>query len=59
MACYEKAKLLMRASGNHKQWTNGYPSRDIVAADIAAGNCHVGVHADGSPRIAYQKYSQS
>lgn len=53
MACYEKAKLLMRASGNHKQWTNGYPSRDIVAGDIAAGNCHVGVDADGRVVMAF------
>ena len=37
MACYDIARQLMRASGNHSQWTNGYPSRELVAEDIARG----------------------
>ena len=27
----------MRASGNALQWVNGYPSREVIAADISAG----------------------
>lgn len=47
MSCYDIAKQYMRKSGNHKQWINGYPSREIVTADIAAGNNYVGIDDDG------------
>ena len=47
MACYDAAKRYMRASGNQYQWVNGYPSRQLVADDIAAGNCYVGVDPAG------------
>lgn len=34
---YDAARAFMRASGNHAQWTNGYPSEEIVRSDIARG----------------------
>ena len=34
---YAAARAFMRASGNHAQWTNGYPSEEIVRSDIARG----------------------
>ena len=34
MPIIEAAKGIMRDSGNANQWIDGYPSRDIIAADI-------------------------
>lgn len=53
MACYETARQLMRASGNHSQWTNGYPSREQIAEDIARGVSYVGEDADGKVAMAF------
>lgn len=39
---YDAARRFMRANGNHKQWCNGYPTRDIIIADIESGNSYVG-----------------
>ena len=47
IACYSHARQFMRDSGNPNQWVNGYPSREIAAADISAGNNYVGVDSDG------------
>lgn len=47
MACYDSARRFMRASGNHAQWVNGYPSRPIVTDDIRREQCYVGEDADG------------
>ncbi len=41
MAIYEHARQRMRQSGNATQWTNGYPSRQIITADINAGNSYI------------------
>lgn len=34
MHIIEQAKRIMRENGNQTQWINGYPSREIIAADI-------------------------
>lgn len=34
-AIYEAARRFMRASGNMNQWTNGYPSEEVIREDIA------------------------
>ena len=34
----EAAKGIMRASGNMFQWNDGYPSGEVILADIAAAN---------------------
>lgn len=47
MTCYDKARQYMRESGNLTQWINGYPSRDLVLADIALGNNYVGIDDEG------------
>lgn len=39
---YEAARRYMRATGNMTQWTDGYPARKDILADIAAENCYVG-----------------
>lgn len=53
MACYEAAKQFMRTSGNHSQWINGYPSRELIAEDIDRGVSYVGIDADGSIVMAF------
>jgi len=34
MLIIEQAKRIMRENGNQTQWTNGYPSREIIETDI-------------------------
>ena len=53
MSCYDIARQYMRASGNHSQWINGYPSREIVAQDIAKGVSYVGVNNDGDLAMVF------
>lgn len=36
-----EAKQKMRASGNMNQWTNGYPSDEVLRRDIERGFSHV------------------
>lgn len=38
---YEYARELMRESGNKKQWTNGYPQKELLEEDIRNANCYV------------------
>ena len=44
LTIYEASRRYMRATGNHSQWSDGYPSRADVLADIEARNCYVGEH---------------
>lgn len=53
MTCYEVARQFMRASGNHRQWINGYPSRELVADDIESGVSYVGVDGDDEIVMAF------
>lgn len=41
MEIYEGAKRFMARTGNPNQWIDGYPSREVIAADISKGHCHV------------------
>lgn len=41
MALFGKAKAFMRASGNHSQWINGYPSREQISRDIENGDFYI------------------
>ena len=41
MRVYAAARAFMRASGNLTQWTGGYPSEEIVRADILRGVSYV------------------
>lgn len=45
MNIFTAAKGIMRASGNHEQWNNGYPTEEIVRHDIETGVCHVACSA--------------
>ncbi len=37
MNCITTARLLMRESGNNIQWTNGYPSKELMLESIENG----------------------
>ena len=37
MPVLEAAKAIMRAGGNLDQWKDGYPSREVILADISSG----------------------
>ena len=41
MEVFSKAREIMRASGNMHQWSDGYPSEEIVRKDIEEGVCYV------------------
>lgn len=41
MEIFRKARGIMRASGNMKQWNDSYPSEEIVRKDIDNGHCMV------------------
>ena len=41
MALYDQGRRFMRQSGNHNQWINGYPSRELVAEDIRLGRSYL------------------
>lgn len=49
MDVYAKAKLFMAATGNGGQWTNGYPSKELIAEDIEKGYSYVCI--DGENEI--------
>lgn len=38
---YEQAKLYMRQTGNPTQWADGYPGRERLLEDMAAGQLYV------------------
>ena len=41
MSIYDKARLFMRQSDNLHQWTNGYPTREIIKEDIALKQSYI------------------
>lgn len=53
MACYDSARQYMRSCGNHNQWINGYPSRELVTADINNGVNYVGEDESGELVMAF------
>jgi RimJ/RimL family protein N-acetyltransferase len=41
LAVYDEARAFMRKTGNATQWSGGYPSREVIAADIQADRLYV------------------
>ena len=41
MNIYASAREFMRASGNPNQWGDGYPSRELIKADIESGLSYI------------------
>lgn len=46
MEIVDAARGIMRASGNMRQWTGGYPDKTVMTADIRHGVCY-GCEDDG------------
>ena len=44
---YDRARKFMASTGNVNQWTNGYPSQEILAEDIAKNEMYVLEDEDG------------
>ena len=57
MTVLEAAKGIMRASGNAGQWVNGYPSSEVIEADISSG--HGFVVEEGARIVGYFAYIPS
>lgn len=49
MRLYDAARAIMRSSGNMNQWTNGYPSRDILENDIRTSDSYVICDSSDTP----------
>ena len=41
LTIYNVARRYMRAHGNTAQWVNGYPSKELLRQDLAAGQLYV------------------
>lgn len=48
MRLFDTAKAFMRATGNHEQWTGGYPTEEVILNDIAHGWSHVMTDSSGA-----------
>lgn len=48
MEIFSSARKFMLAAGNPYQWIDGYPQRELMAGEIAAGHCHVCVTPNGT-----------
>lgn len=46
MAIYNRARQFMQETGNGNQWINGYPSREVILADIENGYSYVCLDAE-------------
>ena len=53
MRIYDAARETMRASGNHSQWVDGYPKREMVEDDIARRVSYVIEGDDGIPHAVF------
>ena len=48
----DRARHIMRASGNRLQWTGGYPTREILARDVELGFSQLMLHR-GQPAASF------
>ncbi len=55
MELYDAARAFMRRCGNDVQWVGGYPSAELVAAGIDAGEQYVCV-TDYPDEVAYSRF---
>mgnify|MGYP001023262533 CR=1 FL=1 len=44
MQVINDARSIMRENGNHTQWTNGYPSKEIILNDISLNTGYICLH---------------
>lgn len=53
MVIYQKAKEFMDSTGNTAQWKKGYPTREMIKADIDAKESYVCVDECDVPHAAF------
>lgn len=53
MEIYDHARGYMRQNGNDRQWTGGYPGRELVAEDIRKGQSYLCCDEDGTPLAVF------
>lgn len=53
MVIYAKAKEFMDSTGNTTQWKKGYPTREMIAANIAEEEMYVCVDESDVPHAAF------
>ena len=50
---YDAARAAMRAAGNPTQWSGGYPTEELLRADIARGVSYVLHDANAAPHAVF------
>ena len=50
---YDAARAAMRAAGNPTQWSGGYPTEELLRADIARGVSYVLHDVDAAPHVVF------
>lgn len=55
---YALARQYMQQTGNPTQWTNGYPSDELIREDIAKGGCHVYISGNEIAGVFYFKQEE-
>ena len=50
---YDAARAAMRAAGNPTQWSGGYPTEELLRADIARGVSYVLHDLDAAPHAVF------
>lgn len=53
MKVIDVARTRMRENGNFSQWTNGYPSEQVILEDILAGHCYIGEDDEGETVVSF------
>ena len=53
---FEYGRQVMRKAGNHDQWINGYPSRELLAQDINEGNSYIAVGKKDGEKTIYASF---
>ncbi len=53
LTIYSRAREYMRKNGNHNQWKNSYPPRDILEEDVKIGRGYVVVGENGGILAAF------
>ncbi len=46
MTIFEVARNFMQTHGNHQQWINGYPQKELILNEIEAEHCYVCIGED-------------
>ncbi len=48
MTIFEVARNFMQTHGNHQQWVNGYPQKELILSEIESNHCYVCLDKNGN-----------